>query len=88
MDGRAENPLLEENKARSSAWSPMAMAGRGVLQEAVDMIPKGMLAREKCEVREIGSHDFAAMIATAHRLCDLIDLVFFFGFALCRRTSQ
>lgn len=75
MEGRAENPLLEENRARSSAWSPMAMAGRGVLEEAVEMIPKGMLAREKCEVREIGSQDFAAMIATAHRVCDLMNLV-------------
>ncbi len=51
----------------------MAIAGRGVLEEAVEMIPKGMLAREKWEVRGIGSQDFAAMIATAHRRCVLMD---------------
>lgn len=52
----------------------MAIAGRGVLEEAVEMIPKGMLAREKWEVRGIGSQDFAAMAATARRCCFLGNL--------------
>lgn len=49
----------------------MAIAGRGVLEDAVEMMPKGMLAREKCEVGEMGSQDFAAMITANH-----IDSVF------------
>lgn len=71
MERRAEKPLLEEKMARSSALSPMAIAGRGVLDDVVEMMPKGMLAREKCEVGEIGSQDFAAMIRAIH-----IDSVF------------
>lgn len=37
--------------SRSNAWSPMATATRGFVDEAVEMIPKGMLAREKWEPR-------------------------------------
>lgn len=66
MEGRAVKPSLEENMARSRALSPIAIADRGVVEEAVEMTPKGMLAREKCEVRGMGSQDFDAMTATAH----------------------
>ncbi len=45
----------------------MATAGRGVSEEAVEMIPKGMLAREKCEVRGMFSQDFAAIFAIVCR---------------------
>ncbi len=38
----------EEARAlRSRTWVPMATAGRGVGSEAVEMMPKGMLASEK-----------------------------------------
>lgn len=45
------------NVDRSSAYSPMAIAGTGTLDLGVVMIPKGMLAREKCDFAGIESQD-------------------------------
>lgn len=58
MDGRCENPKLAAKTARSRAWSPIAIAGRGSFDFGVEMMPKGMLAREKCDLGGIGNHDF------------------------------
>jgi len=42
-----EKPLFAAKASRSSAWSPIATATRGVVDDAVEMTPKGMLASEK-----------------------------------------
>jgi hypothetical protein len=49
MVERAEKPLFAANASRSSAYSPMATATRGDVEDAVEMMPKGMFAREKCD---------------------------------------
>lgn len=47
MTERAEKPLPAAKASRSRAWSPMATATLGFVDEAVEMTPNGMLAREK-----------------------------------------
>lgn len=49
MVERAEKPLFAANASRSSAYSPMATATRGEVEDAVEMMPKGMFASEKCD---------------------------------------
>lgn len=53
----SEKPLLAANTARSSAWLPMAMAGRGVRSSRVEMMPNGMLSSPKCESDGTDSQD-------------------------------
>lgn len=62
MELSSEKPLSNENAAKSRAYSPMATAGRGDGDEAVLMIPNGMLASEKWDVRGIGSQDVAGIL--------------------------
>ena len=46
--GSCEKPLAEVAKAwRSRTYSPIATAGRGVVFEGVEIMPKGMLFMEK-----------------------------------------
>lgn len=59
---RSLKPLLAVKMSRSRVWSPMAMAGRGVVPLAWVMMPKGMLAREKCEVAGMGNQDLSGMM--------------------------
>ena len=59
VEGRVEKPEPWAKTARSSAYSPMAMAT--CFSDGKDgevMMPKGMLAREKCEPLEMETHDF------------------------------
>lgn len=58
----SEKPLLDEKAAKSRACSPMATAGRGDGEEAVVMIPNGMLASEKWDARGIGSQDVTGIM--------------------------
>jgi hypothetical protein len=46
---RAEKPLFAANASRSSAWSPIATATRGEVEDVVEMMPKGIFASEKCD---------------------------------------
>lgn len=55
--GRAEKPRPAVKAARSRAWPPRAMAGRGEGLEAVLIIPNGRLSREKAEVAGMGCQD-------------------------------
>lgn len=57
MVDRAEKPLFAANASRSSAYSPTATATRGDDEEAVEIIPKGMFASEKCDPRGILNQD-------------------------------
>lgn len=50
------------NVDRSSAYSPIAIAGTGTFDLAVVMMPKGMLAREKCDFAGIESQDAMLLI--------------------------
>lgn len=50
-------PPFFVNVDRSSAYSPMAIAGTGAFDLGVVMIPKGILAREKCDFAGIASQD-------------------------------
>lgn len=67
MDSSSEKPLLDVKAAKSSACSPMAIAGRGDAEEAVVMIPNGMLASEKWDVRGIGSQDLRGILMDKFR---------------------
>jgi hypothetical protein len=51
MVERAEKPLFAAKTSRSKAWSPIATATRGELEDGVDMMPKGMFASEKWDPR-------------------------------------
>ena len=63
---RAEKPEFWAKMERSRACSPMAMATCFSVGEAEDvMMPKGMLAREKCEPLGIETHDFILSVAVA-----------------------
>lgn len=42
-----EKPLCAAKAARSKALSPIAVATRGLLEDGVLIMPKGILAREK-----------------------------------------
>lgn len=55
-DSRLSKPSRLAKTNRSSAWSPMATAGRRE-PFVVEMMPKGMLAREKGEAGSMVSHD-------------------------------
>ena len=61
MTGRKEKPLAEAKMERERAWVPIAIAGWGVGVSGVLMMPKGMLAREKCESGGVGSQDLGAI---------------------------
>lgn len=63
MVERPEKPLLAAKASRSRACSPMATATRGFVDDAVEMIPKGMLAREKCEPRGMLNQDRSEAMA-------------------------
>ena len=61
--GRAEKPAFRAKIERSRACSPMAMATCFSLGEAGEVImPKGILAREKCEPLGIETHDFDLLV--------------------------
>lgn len=61
---RAEKPLFAAKTSRSKAWSPIATATRGVLEEVVEMMPNGMFAREKCDPRGMLSQEHRVDIVT------------------------
>ena len=66
MSTRASgNPFAAAKLCKSRQWWPIATAGRGTLLEEVEMIPKGMLARENGVPEGIGSHDFGAMMISS-----------------------
>ena len=49
--------MFAANASRSRAWSPIAIATRGDDEDAVEIMPNGMLASEKCEPRGMLNHD-------------------------------
>jgi hypothetical protein len=49
--------LFAAKASRSRAWSPIATATRGDDEDAVEMMPNGMLASEKCEPRGMLNQD-------------------------------
>ena len=63
MVGRREKPFEEQKTSRSRAWFPIATAGRRLLDAALDMMPNGMLAREKCDCGGMGNQDLIGMLS-------------------------
>lgn len=55
-------PPFFVNVDKSSAYSPMAIAGTGTFDLGVVIMPKGMFAREKCDFAGIGSQDAMSLI--------------------------
>lgn len=55
MVDNAEKPFCEVNLARSKAYSPIAIAGRGFGLDGVLIIPNGMFANEKGHLSGIDS---------------------------------
>lgn len=53
----SEKPLFAAKASRSRAWSPIATATRGEVDAAVEMMPNGMFAREKCDPRGMLNQD-------------------------------
>ena len=61
MEESSEKPSFDENAAKSRACSSMAIAGWSASDENVEMIPDGMLAREKPDPRGMRIQDFIVM---------------------------
>jgi len=59
---REENPLAAVKSSRSKACEPIAIAGWGFGFEECEIIPNGMLAREKWESDGIKNQDFRAIV--------------------------
>ena len=57
MVDRPEKPLFAANASRSRAWSPIATATRSEVDDAVEMMPNGMFASEKCDPRGMLNQD-------------------------------
>jgi len=71
MIEREEKPFAAVKSSRSSAWSPIAIAGCGCGLEAWEIMPKGMLARENCEVGEIWNQESKAIVRI-YVLCSVL----------------
>ena len=48
--------------SRSRAWFPIATAGRRLRDVALDMMPNGMFAREKCDCGGMGNQDLIGIL--------------------------
>lgn len=78
--------MLAAKASRSNACSPIAIATRGASDEVVEMMPKGMLEREKCEPRGMLNHDRSGAMTMGEPMLKLADERFQVG-SQCQLTQ-